>query len=65
MTEYETPLGNLTLDQQGIFTLSLFTLQVIKELHATGSFDWMKRNVDEKEHSIEMQLPYIVKQMKG
>jgi len=54
MDEYETPLGNITLDRA-----------VINELHSTGSFDWMERSVDEDEHSIEMQLPYIVKMMKG
>jgi len=54
MDEYETPLGNIPLDKE-----------VINELYATGSFDWMKKSVDEEEHSIEMQLPYIFKQMNG
>jgi len=54
MTEYETPLGNISLDRE-----------LIKEIYATGSFDWMKKSVDEDEHSIEMQLPYIVKMMQG
>ena len=38
---------------------------VISELYSTGAFDWMKKSVDEDEHSIEMQLPYIVKMMEG
>jgi len=54
MDEYETPLGNIKLDRQ-----------VIDELYATGSFEWMSKSVDEEEHSIEMQLPYIAKMMKG
>ena len=28
-------------------------------LHATGHFEWMSRDVDEAEHSIEMHLPYV------
>jgi len=51
---YETPLGNITLDKN-----------VISELYASGSFEWMKKTVDEDEHSIEMQLPFIVKMMEG
>jgi len=54
MDEYETPLGNIPLD-----------LEVIKELESTGEFDKMKKSVDEAEHSIEMQLPYIAKMMSG
>ncbi|CAO3600476.1 unnamed protein product [Absidia cylindrospora] len=48
---YQTPLGDLTLDKQ-----------VISDLYeTTGDFTWMKRSVDEDEHSIEMHLPYIYK----
>jgi hypothetical protein len=35
------------------------------ELHATGKFDAMPRDVDEAEHSLEMQLPYIQQCMRG
>jgi len=54
MEEYETPLGNMRLDRA-----------VIQELHSTGHFEWMSKEEDEDEHSIEMQLPYIQKMMKG
>eukprot|EP01117_Protostelium_nocturnum_P006544 TRINITY_DN2359_c0_g1_i1.p1 TRINITY_DN2359_c0_g1~~TRINITY_DN2359_c0_g1_i1.p1 ORF type:complete len:281 (-),score=92.06 TRINITY_DN2359_c0_g1_i1:37-879(-) len=54
MKYYQTPLGKLTLDQE-----------VISELHQTGEFGYMSKEVDEKEHSIEMQLPYIKKMMEG
>jgi len=54
MDEYETPLGNLTLDKQ-----------IMTELFATKAFGVMKRSVDEEEHSIEMQLPYIMKMLQG
>ncbi|CAG8494257.1 1115_t:CDS:2 [Paraglomus occultum] len=49
-TEYETPLGNLTLD-----------LDVINELGSTGHFTDMSLDDDEAEHSIEMHLPYTYK----
>ncbi len=54
MDEYATPLGNITLDRT-----------TIDELYATGAFEWMQKSVDEEEHSIEMQLPYIYKMMQG
>lgn len=38
---------------------------VITSLYSTGAFSWMSQKVDENEHSIEMQLPYIVKMMKN
>lgn len=41
-------MGNLSLD-----------LQVIEELASTGKFDWMSKNTDEMEHSLEMHLPYL------
>ncbi|KXS20178.1 UPF0103-domain-containing protein [Gonapodya prolifera JEL478] len=50
--EYETPLGNLVIDAE-----------MCRELEATRSFSSMTVSVDEDEHSIEMQLPYIVKIM--
>jgi len=49
-THYETPVGDLTLD-----------LEVMAELMATGHFGTMEKDVDEDEHSIEMQLPYLAK----
>jgi len=52
MDVYETPLGNMKIDKK-----------VIEQLHSTGLFDWMSKEVDEAEHSIEMQLPYIRKMM--
>jgi AmmeMemoRadiSam system protein B len=54
MDEYETPIGNIPLDRG-----------TINELYATGAFGWMQRSVDEDEHSIEMQLPYVAKMMQG
>ncbi|KAI5803862.1 MEMO1 family [Geopyxis carbonaria] len=49
---YATPLGDLRLDTE-----------VLKQLHSTEGelFQWMRLDVDEEEHSIEMQLPYIYK----
>lgn len=47
-TAYETPLGNLRLDNI-----------TIEALRRTGEFDEMGKDVDEDEHSIEMHLPYI------
>lgn len=64
MTAYETPLGNIALDTDGNI-LVIVTRLVIKEIHSTGQFEWMKKSVDEAEHSIEMQLPYIEKMMEG
>ncbi|PRP88550.1 hypothetical protein PROFUN_02961 [Planoprotostelium fungivorum] len=52
MDRYDTPLGDIILDKP-----------LIDTLHATGKFDWMSKSVDEDEHSIEMQLPYIRKMM--
>ena len=54
MDTYATPLGDIKLDKE-----------VIKELYDTGSFDWMDKSVDEDEHSIEMQLPFIANRMQG
>ncbi|CAK3981251.1 Hypothetical predicted protein [Lecanosticta acicola] len=49
-TEYETPIGNLTIDRE-----------TTAELHKTGLFEWMSQSTDEDEHSLEMHLPYIYK----
>ncbi|KAI7905590.1 MEMO1 family [Cokeromyces recurvatus] len=45
---YETPLGDIQLDKE-----------VLNELYNTKKFYWMRQNVDEEEHSIEMHLPFI------
>lgn len=52
--KYETPLGDLMLDKH-----------VIEELKATGAFKEMSADVDEDEHSIEMQLPYLAHVFQG
>lgn len=49
---YETPLGNLTID-----------LEIYQELYDTKLFEELTLHSDEKEHSLEMQLPYIVRVM--
>lgn len=51
---YETPLGRLTIDKA-----------VVNELENTGKFQEMTLDVDEREHSIELQLPFIAKVMYG
>jgi len=53
-TIYNTPVGDLIIDKQ-----------VNAELVAAGLSTKMKLSVDEAEHSIEMQLPYIAEVMKG
>jgi len=40
-------------------------LQAVNNLYATGGFEWMSMTVDEREHSIEMQLPYLRKVCEG
>lgn len=47
------------------FRISVLFLYFIVygELEATGKFERMSMKVDEDEHSIEMQLPYIAKVM--
>jgi len=52
LTEYETPLGNLRVNRE-----------VTEELYKTGVFDYLSRDVEEAEHSLEMHLPYISKIM--
>jgi AmmeMemoRadiSam system protein B len=49
-TYYETPLGDLVLDQE-----------TINSLKATGKFASWKHGIEEAEHSLEMHLPYIYK----
>ncbi len=51
-SEYATPLGPLRIDDA-----------TYDELAATGQFDEMSLAVDEREHSLEMHLPYIVQVM--
>jgi predicted class III extradiol MEMO1 family dioxygenase len=76
-THYETPVGDLTLDLEGNplprhRSLTRIGSQtnalrpppptpVMAELMATGHFGTMEKDVDEDEHSIEMQLPYLAK----
>jgi AmmeMemoRadiSam system protein B len=45
---YETPLGNIELDQQ-----------ILGELRSTSAFAEFSVRQDEEEHSIEMQLPFV------
>jgi len=40
-------------------------LPAIKELKATGKFDYLGLQADEDEHSIEMHLPYVRKMFEG
>lgn len=47
-SEYATPLGNLKIDTD-----------IISKLHLNGSFISMSTSMDEDEHSIEMQLPFL------
>ncbi|XP_060878577.1 protein MEMO1 [Metopolophium dirhodum] len=50
--KYSTPFYDLQIDNE-----------VYEELESTGHFERMSMKVDEDEHSIEMQLPYIAKVM--
>ena len=47
-TEYATPLRSIRIDGT-----------IYDELATTGAFDEMDLAVDEREHSLEMHLPYI------
>ncbi|KAI8321335.1 UPF0103-domain-containing protein [Martensiomyces pterosporus] len=49
-SEYETPLGNIQVDQK-----------TIGELKGRGTWRTMNKAVDEDEHSLEMHVPYIYK----
>lgn len=65
---YKTPLYDLHIDAQGKISLRvywiLYTVFVVNsDLEMTGQFEWMDLDTDEKEHSIEMHLPYIAKVM--
>ncbi|DAZ94119.1 TPA: hypothetical protein N0F65_008983 [Lagenidium giganteum] len=53
-TDYQTPLGNIPIDQE-----------VTEQLMNSGKFVTMTLDADEDEHSIEMHLPFIVKVMNG
>lgn len=48
VTKYRTPLGDLPLD-----------LDTLAELRKTNQFSALPMDVDEAEHSIEMQLPFL------
>lgn len=50
---YDTPIAPLQLDTQ-----------VIAALRSTGAFKDMSTQVDEEEHSIEMQLPFLAHMMR-
>eukprot|EP00026_Physarum_polycephalum_P010905 Phypoly_transcript_11091.p1 GENE.Phypoly_transcript_11091~~Phypoly_transcript_11091.p1 ORF type:complete len:264 (+),score=30.43 Phypoly_transcript_11091:85-876(+) len=52
LAEYETPIGNLIVDRV-----------LTDELFKTGEFDFLDKQVEEAEHSLEMHLPYIAKIM--
>ena len=49
----DTPLGSLVVDQK-----------LREELMKSGGFKMMERHVDEREHSGEMQYPFIAKVMR-
>jgi MEMO1 family protein len=55
---YETPLGDLPLDRELIESL-------YDQGKSSGDWEWMERDTDEDEHSIEMQLPYLRKIFQG
>lgn len=48
--EYETPLRNLIIDKK-----------IYEELRETKQFETMTLTIDEQEHSLELQLPFIAK----
>lgn len=52
----KTPLYDLKVD-----------VAVVRELavHSGGAFEWLTLEDDEREHSIEMHLPYVAKVMEG
>lgn len=52
LSEYDTPLGKIPLDQE-----------IIENLSKTNDFDFLDKEKEENEHSLEMQLPYIFKTM--
>ena len=60
---YETPLGTLKLDQAIIRTLKVgFPINFShydSYIQSSQQFRVMGKDIDEDEHSIEMQLPYL------
>ncbi|KXN89983.1 Protein MEMO1 [Leucoagaricus sp. SymC.cos] len=58
---YDTPIGTLPVDTAADHA----RLLVVDDLHGKGGFLWMNMTVDEEEHSIEMQLPYLRKVCEG
>eukprot|EP00386_Alphamonas_edax_P001356 GDKI01004053.1.p1 GENE.GDKI01004053.1~~GDKI01004053.1.p1 ORF type:complete len:300 (-),score=73.46 GDKI01004053.1:204-1103(-) len=54
VTAYATPLGDIKLDKQ-----------VLAELHSTNGFEQLAIDEDQREHSIEMMLPFLAHVMRG
>lgn len=52
-SSYETPLGNLNLNNEIISNLA--------ETSKKGVFSFLQKKSDENEHSLEMQLPFLAK----
>jgi AmmeMemoRadiSam system protein B len=52
MSAYATPLGELPIDTE-----------LVSKLAEEWGLDYMSRDVDEAEHSLEMHLPYIYKML--
>ena len=52
MTAYATPLGRLTVDTE-----------LVNKIKQQWGLDYMSKDVDEAEHSLEMHLPYIYKML--
>ncbi|KAK9906594.1 hypothetical protein WJX75_004697 [Coccomyxa subellipsoidea] len=53
-SSYDTPLGSVSIAQD-----------VYQELQSTGQFDVMDIDVDEAEHSLELQMAYLAHIMRG
>lgn len=51
---YETPLYNLEVD-----------VDVVEALRATGKFETFELRRDEREHSIEMMMPFVAHKLQG
>lgn len=51
-SHYDTPAGELTIDRE-----------IYDELYATNMFEEMTLHTDEQEHSIELQLPFLMETM--
>jgi len=54
VTAYETPFGKIAIDTDAV-----------KELYAHGVFQELPIEDDQKEHSVEMMLPYLEVSMEG